>query len=173
MVRGSRAEREQSGSHLQGRNSRAGLVVCRGRRRIGKSTLIEKFGKKRRFFEFYGLAPREGIGNEQQLRHFGQLMGTAFGLPAMHFDNWHEALSTLAGLTTKGEAIILLDEISWVASGDKDFASKLKGVWDTRFKKNNRLIGDRFAVPQVGRGSKDVLQVVTGLSHAFEGVELL
>jgi len=118
----------------------AGLVVCRGRRRIGKSTLIEEFGKKRRFFEFYGLAPREGITNEEQLRHFGQLMGTAFDLPAMHFDNWHEALSTLAGLTAKGEAIVLLDEISWMASGDKDFAGKLKGVWDTRFKKNNRLV---------------------------------
>ncbi len=118
----------------------AGLVVCRGRRRIGKSTLIEEFGKKRRFLEFYGLAPREGIGNEEQLKHFGELMGKAFGLPAMRFDNWHEALMTLAGLTDKGEVIILLDEISWMASGDRDFAGKLKGVWDTRFKKNERLI---------------------------------
>jgi hypothetical protein len=67
-------------------------------------------------------------------------MGTAFGLPAMHFDNWHEALSTLAGLTAKGDVIILLDELSWMASKDKDFAGKLKGVWDTKFKKNNRLI---------------------------------
>jgi AAA+ ATPase superfamily predicted ATPase len=118
----------------------AGLAVCRGRRRIGKSTLIEEFGKGKRFYEFYGLAPREGIGNEHQLKHFGQLMGTAFGLPALRFDNWHEALSTLAGLTTEGKVIILLDEISWMASRDKDFAGKLKGVWDTKFKKNDQLI---------------------------------
>lgn len=118
----------------------AGLVVCRGRRRIGKSTLIEQFGKGMRFYEFYGLAPREGSTNEHQLRHFGELMGTAFGLPALRFDNWHEALSTLAGLTAKGEAVILLDEISWIASRDRDFAGKLKGIWDTRFKKNNKLI---------------------------------
>ena len=33
---------------------------------------------------------------------------------------------------------------------------------------------DRFAVPQAGLFSKDVLQVVTGLSHTFdEAVELL
>ena len=118
----------------------AGLVVCRGRRRIGKSTLIEEFGKGQRFFEFYGLAPREGIANEHQLKHFGQLVGTAFGLPALRFDNWHEALSTLAGLTAKGKAIVLLDEISWLASRDRDFAGKLKGIWDTKFKKNDRLI---------------------------------
>ncbi len=67
-------------------------------------------------------------------------MGTAFDLPAMHFENWNDALSTLAGLTMDGEAIILLDEISWLASADRDFAGKLKGVWDTRFKKNDNLI---------------------------------
>ena len=56
----------------------AGLAVCRGRRRIGKSTLIEEFGKGfERFYEFYGLAPRDGITNEDQLRHFGDLMGRA------------------------------------------------------------------------------------------------
>jgi AAA+ ATPase superfamily predicted ATPase len=123
-----------------GQRRTAGLVVCRGRRRIGKSTLIEEFGKHRRFLEFYGLAPREDLRNEDQLKHFGQQMGTAFGLPAMHFENWHEALATLAGLTVKGEVVILLDEISWMASKDKDFAGTLKGVWDTRFKKNDQLI---------------------------------
>ena len=120
--------------------STAGLVVCRGRRRIGKSTLIEQFGNGRRFYEFYGLAPRKGIDNADQLKHFGELMGSSFGVPPMHFENWHEALSTLAGLTAKEETIILLDEISWMASNDKDFPGKLKGVWDTRFKKNDRLI---------------------------------
>ena len=38
----------------------------------------------------------------------------------------------------------------------------------------NRPIGDRFATPQVRAFSKNVLQVVTGLSHAFnEAMELL
>ena len=72
----------------------AGLVVCRGRRRIGKSTLIEKCGEGKLFYEFYGLSPREGITNESQLKHFGEMMGMAFKLPVMHFENWHEALST-------------------------------------------------------------------------------
>lgn len=122
------------------RRRTAGLVVCRGRRRIGKSTLIEEFGQGKKFYEFYGLAPRDGIDNKHQLKHFGELMGEAFELPPMRFENWHDALSTLAGLTVKGKVIILLDELSWMASGDKDFAGKLKGVWDTKFKKNNRLV---------------------------------
>ncbi|MDJ0763318.1 MAG: ATPase [Myxococcota bacterium] len=118
----------------------AGLIVCRGRRRIGKSTLIQQFGRGKRFVELWGLAPRPNISNADQLKHFGELMGTAFGLPALRFENWNEALSTLAGLTSKGRVIILLDEISWMASKDKDFAGKLKGIWDTKFKKNDKLM---------------------------------
>lgn len=42
----------------------------------------------------------------------------------------------LAALTKQGPVIILLDEISWMGAKDKDFPGKLKGVWDTQFKKN-------------------------------------
>lgn len=116
------------------------LVVCQGRRRIGKSTLIQEFGEKYKFYEFFGLAPRENITNADQLRHFGELMGGVFGIPAMNFNNWNDAFSTLAGLAAKGRVIILLDEISWMGSKDRDFAGKLKGAWDTKFKKNKKLI---------------------------------
>jgi len=120
----------------------AGLIVCRGRRRIGKSTLIQEYGKKfKNFYEFYGLPPRENISNNNQLQHFGELMGACFKIPALRFDNWTDALVTLSELTSnKGRVLILLDEISWIGSGDKDFAGKLKGVWDTKFKKNKKLI---------------------------------
>ena len=118
----------------------AGIIVCCGRRRIGKSTLIEHFGERTRFLEFYGLAPRENLTNRDQLDHFGELMGLRFNIPAMKFDNWNQALMALAGLTSQGRVIIFLDEISWMAGRDQDFAAKLKGVWDTKFKKNNELI---------------------------------
>lgn len=122
----------------------AGLAVVCGRRRIGKSTLIEYFAKDivkgRRFVELYGLAPREGIDNADQLRHFGELLGASFNLPAMHFAHWNEAFDTLASLTQKGGFVILLDEISWIAGSDEDFAGKLKGAWDTKFKKNPKLL---------------------------------
>lgn len=118
----------------------ASLVVCRGRRRIGKSTLIQEFAKKNKFYELYGLAPREGITNADQLRHFGELVGNFFNIPPMNFKNWNDAFSTLAGFTERGRVIILLDEISWMGSKDKDFAGKLKGIWDTKFKKNKKLI---------------------------------
>ncbi len=45
------------------RKSSSSLVACRGRRRIGKSTLIEYFADKtaERFLSFEGLPPRKGM----------------------------------------------------------------------------------------------------------------
>lgn len=119
----------------------AALAVCSGRRRIGKSTLIEKAGEaeKGAFLEFYGLPPREGGTNKDQLEHFSRQISSYFSLPPVKFDDWQAALEFLADLTKEGNTIVFLDEISWMGGKDKDFPGKLKGVWDTRFKKNPGL----------------------------------
>jgi len=118
---------------------KSGLAVVSGRRRIGKSTLIEHVAKKYPFYEFYGLPPREGGINQDQLDHFSRTLSKHFSIPLMKFNDWQGALDTLAALTKTGEIIIFMDEISWMGGKDKDFPGKLKGVWDTQFKKNPGL----------------------------------
>lgn len=117
----------------------AGLAVCSGRRRIGKSTLIEHAAKGHSFYEFYGLSPRDAITNQDQLDHFARQLTKYFSIPFIPFTDWHDAFHTLATLTRQGEFVIFLDEISWMGGKDKDFPGKLKGVWDTKFKKNPQL----------------------------------
>lgn len=54
----------------------ASLVTCRGRRRIGKSTLIEEFARQNdaRFIKIEGVKPTEHTTNEQEIANFcGQL----------------------------------------------------------------------------------------------------
>ena len=50
----------------------ASLVTCRGRRRIGKSTLIDEFARKTadNFLVFEGIAPRKGMSDRRQREHF-------------------------------------------------------------------------------------------------------
>lgn len=120
---------------------KASLVVCRGRRRIGKSRLIQEFGKKAtHFYEFQGISPRSGMSNQSQLDNFGRLMAEQFDLPGLVFKNWTDAFSLLAKNTIRGKTVILLDEISWMATYDNDFVGQLKIAWDTKFKKNKNLI---------------------------------
>jgi len=137
MFFGRETELEQLKSFLK--RPIAGIAVCCGRRRIGKSTLIQRAAKGYPFYEFYGLSPREGISNQDQLGHFSRLLSKHFSIPTVKFGDWQEALDMLATLTKQGPYVIFLDEISWMGAKDKDFPGKLKGVWDTQLKKNSEL----------------------------------
>ncbi len=118
----------------------ASLVVVRGRRRIGKSRLIEEFGKDYSFFQFSGLAPAKGSTRQSQQDAFAQQLAKQLGLPGLRVQDWAELFSLLARHTQQGRVVILLDEISWMGSKDPTFLGKLKNAWDMEFKKNPELI---------------------------------
>ena len=56
---------------LWGKNA-SSLVTCRGRRRIGKSTLIKRFAElsNARFIKIEGERPDEGMDNDAELETF-------------------------------------------------------------------------------------------------------
>jgi len=118
----------------------ASLVVVRGRRRIGKSRLIQEFGKKMRMLKFSGLPPVEKTSKKDQLLEFGWQLGKELGQPAFKDDDWGDLFLRLANHTRQGRVVILFDEISWMGSKDHNFLGKLKNAWDLEFKKNPKLI---------------------------------
>jgi len=119
----------------------ASLVVVKGRRRIGKSTLIQKFAEKFDLFcEIQGLAPGKSTTDEDQRKNFSEQLSNVFDIPALKFENWHDAFAILASNARTGKILILLDEISWMASKHPDFTGKFKIAWDTKFKKNGGLV---------------------------------
>lgn len=117
----------------------ASFVVIRGRRRIGKSRLIEEFGKSATFYEFSGLPPTKGTTAKKQRSEFMRQFKEKFGYGSLQADDWGDIFSLLAK-EAKGRVIILLDEISWMGSKDNTFLGKLKIAWDLYFKKNPELI---------------------------------
>lgn len=120
---------------------KAAIAVCSGRRRIGKSTLIQQFGKQAKtFLEFQGLPPREGITKKDQLNAFSEQLAKQTSLPRLNLESWYQAFSLLNNVIKNEKTVILLDEISWIATGDKNFAGQLKISWDTEFKHHSRLI---------------------------------
>ena len=119
----------------------ASLVVCKGRRRIGKSSLSAEFGhSQKNFMQFQGLSPRAGQTNQNQLNHFAEQLSKQSHAPKYQFDSWTEAFERLASVVKHERTLILLDEISWMASKDKDFAGRLKVAWDNFFAKKSKLI---------------------------------
>src|SRR5687767_3740248 len=108
----------------------ASLIVIKGRRRIGKSRLIEQFCENYPHYLFAGLAPTEKTTKQTQLDEFANQLGIAFGLPGIKADDWNTLFLFLAKQTEKGRVVIVLDEISWIGSEDTDFLGKLKNAWD-------------------------------------------
>ena len=57
------------------KKNKPSLVVVKGRRRVGKSRLINFFASKQtkgRLWDFAGLAPQEGINDQSQRDHFAR-----------------------------------------------------------------------------------------------------
>src|SRR3990167_606213 len=136
-----RAEELQSLSHLLKKQS-ASIVVIKGRRRIGKSRLIEEFATRIKhdiFYSIAGLLPSKGTTAQTQRDDFSNQLSKQ-GFPKIKADDWTDLFWLLADRTSTGRVIIVLDEISWMGSLDPDFLGKLKNVWDLRLKKNDQLI---------------------------------
>jgi len=118
----------------------ASMIVVYGRRRVGKSRLVEEFGKQHNMISIAGLPPTSKTTRESQLNEFAQQLSSQLSKPKKKFTDWSEAFDLLAKHTKTGKVIIFLDEINWIGSCDPDFLGKLKNAWDKQFKKNDHLI---------------------------------
>jgi len=120
----------------------ASFVVCRGRRRIGKSTLIERFAVKSgaTFLKIEGLAPDEGMTNRRQLDNFAARISRFTGRRIQHLADWAEAFERLAETLKSEKTVVLLDEISWMGGYDRTFPAQLKVAWDNLFNRRKNLV---------------------------------
>lgn len=125
---------------FESEKKKASFVVVRGRRRIGKSRLIEEFGKKfDKFYVFTGLPPEKGVTREHQLREFSRQMSHQLKTPLAYYDDWGNAFWALGEKVSLGKVLILFDEISWMGSQDPTFLGQIKNFWDQHLKKNDKL----------------------------------
>ena len=119
------------------------LVTCRGRRRIGKSTLIEVFAQRAdaRFIKIEGLKPRPKLSNADELANFAAQLAAQTGCETTPPANWLNAFIRLSReIDDSRRTVVLLDEVSWMAHYDNLFSGTLKIAWDNYFKKHPRLV---------------------------------
>jgi AAA+ ATPase superfamily predicted ATPase len=118
----------------------ASMVVIKGRRRIGKSRLIQEFGKNLRTYFFSGLPPTAETTTQSQIDEFSRQLSENFGLPKLPFTDWGDVFSLLSNQVQQGKVLIVFDEISWIGHKDPDFLGKIKNMWDKQLSKNAELI---------------------------------
>ena len=120
----------------------ASLVTCRGRRRIGKSTLIKRFAElsEARFIKIEGLRPDEEMSNDDELSAFAEQLSVYAEQSIPAAKNWLSAFKSLDGILDERRTVVLLDEVSWLAYFDERFAAVLKVAWDNMFKEHAHLV---------------------------------
>jgi AAA+ ATPase superfamily predicted ATPase len=121
------------------RKKSASFVVVKGRRRIGKSRLVEEFGQNYTYYSFSGFPPTSESSAEMQRKAFALQLEKYFHVP-VRYDSWYELFAFLSQQTSLQDAVILCDEISWMGSKDPEFLGALKTVWDQYFKQNPKII---------------------------------
>lgn len=120
----------------------ASLVTCRGRRRIGKSALINEFAQRTagRLISIEGLPPRKGLSDARQRRHFADMLSLECGC-RIRTGTWLELFAELDKfIPTCGRTVVLLDEISWMGAYNPDFAGYLKIAWDRLWSRHEQLV---------------------------------
>ncbi len=130
-------------NHLLARRS-ASLIIVKGRRRVGKSRLLEEFGKNFPVvYTFSGLPPskeQNEITAQAERDEFARQFAKQAKNKNCEKDDWGNLFWSVAELCKQGRVLIILDEISWMGSKDLNFLGKLKIAWDLYFKKNDELI---------------------------------
>jgi AAA+ ATPase superfamily predicted ATPase len=121
--------RERVGSARPGK-----CVIVRGRRRIGRSALVEEFIERQRVPSVFCTA-EIGFGGEP-LREFSDAVRISGLEEAQVFGeaapgNWAAALRQLAGVLPAGSpSIVVLDELPYLMDPDGAFESVLQRSWD-------------------------------------------
>ncbi len=112
-------------------SERAELFVLYGRRRVGKTELLRAFCEDKPHLFFIATLSADG----EQLAMFSQQIW-AFTHPetpaGFSFPSWDAAFNALADLP--GRPIVVLDEFTYLISGNKAIPSILQKVWDERLK---------------------------------------
>lgn len=118
----------------------ASLVIVKGRRRVGKSRLIQEFVKKRKCISLRGIAPNAKTTAQGERDEFSRQLSEATGLPQLKSNDWADLFKLLAREVATGRVFVIFDEISWMGSKDPMFLGKLKDAWEQYFKLNKKLM---------------------------------
>ena len=119
------------------------LVVVKGRLGIGKSRLIKEFTARMKGYQFCcfnALSPNPPTTALDQRENFAQQLSKVFSIPLPRADNWSVLFWMLADQVKSGKYIIVLDEISWMATKDPSFSESFKIIWDTHFSSIPKLM---------------------------------
>ena len=112
-------------------SNRAEFVIVCGRRRIGKTFLVDQFFENRYDFSFVG---KHKTKTQTQLNYFAKAIQKYSGQKQKTYADWYDAFDALEyyleTLPVNRKKIIFIDEMPWIDTQRSTFVSALENFWN-------------------------------------------
>ena len=120
-------------------NRDSSFVVIYGRRRVGKTTLIKEFIKKKT--AFYFLATEE-LESQSMKRLAGVVARTTKNtlLKKAVFTDWLDLFQVIADYKPDEKKVLVIDEFPYLVKTNSAFPSILQNAWDEILKNSNVML---------------------------------
>lgn len=116
------------------------FVVIYGRRRLGKTTLINEFCKNKKSIQF--LATEEG--EQENINSFKDIVADVLNIKMLKevgVNNWNTIFDAISEKANEKEKlIIVLDEFQYIGKTNPSFPSILMKIWDTKLQNKNVML---------------------------------
>ena len=119
-------------------SNKAELVAVYGRRRVGKTYLINETFNNKFFFKHAGLSLDENVDNKKtniQLEYFSKTL-SLYGINIdKKIETWFDAFYYLTKLIMQADEstkkVIFIDELPWLDTKGSNFLSAFEGFWNS------------------------------------------
>jgi AAA+ ATPase superfamily predicted ATPase len=120
-------------------SDRAELFVLYGRRRVGKTELLRAFCADKQHLFFIATLSSD---NEQLATFSQQIYGfNHTEVPGgFTFPSWEAAFRALADLPMQPRPVVIMDEFTYLISGNRAIPSILQKVWDEKLKNSGLML---------------------------------
>ncbi|MCH2104395.1 MAG: ATP-binding protein [Planctomycetes bacterium] len=120
-------------------SGRPELFVLYGRRRVGKTELLQRFCEERRAVCFQAAQVRE----KDNLRAFRDALADGLKdelVASVEFPDWDAALLYAASRAETERLVLVLDEFPYLCEANKGLPSILQRFWDSKGKKSQLML---------------------------------
>lgn len=114
-------------------SNRSEFVIVFGRRRVGKTFLVDNFFNAKYDFSYVG---GNRLTKDKQLRSFAKALKKSAGLATQpKFHDWWEAFDSLEeyleSLPTDRKKVVFIDEMPWIDTPQSEFVQALELFWNS------------------------------------------
>ncbi len=113
--------------------SRFEFAVIYGRRRVGKTTLIQQFCREKKAIYYIGREVNDGLNLANFSREVFRELNPGSSAEVV-FDSWESAFDYIAEASIKERIILVIDEYPYVAAANRSVSSILQAHIDTKLK---------------------------------------